>query len=78
MSITCTPDSLADAAKCLTSLSQRQLQDAQIYFLCSRLNGVTPTCTPDAIAEAVKCYDDIPQGVMDAIITYLYCQLANS
>jgi hypothetical protein len=23
-------------------------------------------------------YDDIPQGVMDAIITYLYCQLANS
>lgn len=78
MAVTCTPDNLADLAKCLSGLSQTQLKAAQIYFLCSRLNGVTPSCAPDSIATAIECYLQIPQNEMDAIIVYLLCQLANS
>ena len=78
MAVTCTPDNLANLSKCLTGLSETQLKAAQIYFLCSKLNGVTPSCSPDSIATAIQCYLQIPEGDMDAIIVYLLCQLVNS
>ena len=79
MPITCTPDSLAEAAKCFMDIPWSTRQAIRILNYCAYLNGESMTCTPENLANLARCFAaGLSAGQMDAIETYLSCQIANA
>jgi archaellum component FlaG (FlaF/FlaG flagellin family) len=73
MSVTCTPDNLADLARCFTDLSPGQLQAIQAYLLCQVANsaaggvtsiiagnGITVSAATGNVTVTAKTLDQIP------------------
>lgn len=72
MSITCTPDSLANSASCFTALSNGQLQSIQAYLLCQIANsgggvtsiiagpGISVSGATGAVTVSALTLDQIP------------------
>jgi hypothetical protein len=77
--VTCTPDNLAELAKCYVYLPARIRKAIRILNYCAFLNSSVVECDPDVQAAEAKCFaEGLSDGMLDAIETYLLCQMANS
>ncbi len=74
MPITCTPASLAAAAKCFQCLPSEQKQWIDTYLLAVIAGGST---NPNVLAIAAKGFQGIPDGTLPKIQAYLLCQIVN-
>lgn len=71
--IDCTPEVLAEAAKCYC-FDQQTYRQVVVYLLAqlADLGGLSP----DELASRAACYC-FPPGDFDKVTTYLLCQIAN-
>jgi hypothetical protein len=76
MPLTCTPDALADAAKCYVQLNADVRKAMRVVNLCRLVNGDDPITDIQEQLDAAKCfYDGLTWAQLDAIETFLVCQL---
>ena len=74
------PQEMANAIKCFSCLSNREVLAAQTYLLAGiygSLAGVTPP-TPNQIAAASKCWLCVEEKQLKAMQAYLSCLLRNA
>lgn len=79
MAITCTPESLVNAACCFVDMGWTTRQAIRILNWCALLNGDTMNCSPQELANAARCFQAcLSASQLDAVETYLSCQIANN
>lgn len=76
----CTPESLADDAKCFVCIPPKVLQAIRIYLLCTTIDGEIVSCNPETLAAAAVEFlpSSVSPAMLNAIETYLVCQLNQS
>ena len=75
--MTCTPDALADAAKCYMGIPYRVRKAMRIVNLCRLVNGDAPLTDIQEQVTAAKCYtSSLSDDQLDSIETFLICSLA--
>lgn len=73
--IECDANSLANAARCLSSsLGSTSLLAIEVYLLAIMTGQSTD---PNVLMEQAKCMKCIPQGLFPAVIASILCRWAN-
>jgi len=75
MPATCTPEALAEAAKCFECLDEKSQLGIQTYLLAVIAGGSTD---PNVLAAAAKKFQGVSDRGLLAIQDYLLCQLVNA
>jgi hypothetical protein len=75
MAVDCTPNGLAEAAKCFTCLPSATQTEVQTYLLAVIAGG---SLDPNTLIEQAKAFQGIGQSALLEVQTYLLCQIVNA
>lgn len=75
MAVDCTPNGLAEAAKCFVCLPPASQTQVQTYLLAVIAGGSTD---PNVLLEQAKAFQGISPAALLEIQTYLLCQIVNT
>ena len=70
--ISCEPNDLLEASKCLKCIPTGTQNEVIIYLLNQLLDNPK---TVDELLDGAKCFKCIPKGSQPEVQTYLLCQL---
>lgn len=75
MPVTCTPEALAEDAKCFACLPSQQQLAIQTYIL-TQIAGVA--ADPDALLASAVAFTTVEPQKLLALQAYLLCQIATT
>ncbi len=79
MAISCLTDDLANDARCWMGYGPLVLKAIQIRLACAFLNNETVDCSVESLLVDSNCIlSGMSQGQMEAVLTALFCQIANN